>query len=74
MGVKLPESATGEMVGLAVAAGVPVTVGVGVGVGVSVGLGVGVGVGVNDADGVDSKAGPSAAWTTKVRVKVLKIP
>jgi len=72
VGVKLPESRSAEMVetGLGLAAGE--AVGEGEAVGVVVGVGVGVEVGV--ADGVDSKAGPSDAWTIKVLVRVLKIP
>ena len=58
---------------MGVGEGVVVSVGASVGVFVGVGVLVEVGVGV-DAEGVDSNAGPSAAWTTKVRVKVLKIP
>lgn len=55
VGVKLPESGTGAAVPVAVALGVAVLVAVGEGVGEVLGLAVG------DADGVDSKAGPSAA-------------
>ena len=72
MGVKLPESGTGAAVAVAVDVGVAVTVAVGDGVGEAVGLALGVDVG--EADGVDSKAGPSAAWTIKVLVKVLSMP
>ena len=73
VGVKLPasgKSGVGEGVSWAVGVGVGVgegvrigaDVGVGVGVGVLVGIGVAVGVGVAvEPDGVDSKAGPSAA-------------
>ena len=53
VGVKLPESGTGAAVVVAVAVGVSVAVGEGVG---DV-----LGVAVGEADGVDSKAGPSAA-------------
>ena len=68
VGVKLPDSG--------VAKGVAVTVAVGVGVLVVVGVAVAVGVtvGVRVAEGVASKAGPSAAWTTKLLVRVLIIP
>ena len=72
VGVKLPESGTGAAVAVAVALGVAVPVAVGDGIGEAVGLALGVDVG--EADGVDSKAGPSAAWTIKVLVKVLSIP
>jgi len=51
VGVKLPESGTGAAVAVAVAFGVAVPVAVGLALGVDVG----------EADGVDSKAGPSAA-------------
>ena len=90
VGVKLPESGTsgigvgvirlvgvgvGVSVGVDVGDGVVVSVETGVGelVGVGVFVGVEVGVGV-DAEGVDSNVGPSAACTTKVLVRVLKIP
>ena len=70
MGVKLPDSGVAKVV----AVGVAVGVGILVAVGEAVGVPVGVAVGVRVAEGVASKAGPSAASTTKVLVKVLKIP
>ncbi len=68
VGVKLPDSGVGGAVGVAE----EVEIGVGVALGVADGLAVGEDFGV--AEGVDSKAGPSAAWTIKLLVKVLKIP
>ena len=70
VGVKLPESGTGAAVAVAVAAGVAVAVGDAVGEAVGLALGVEVG----EADGVDSKDGPSAAWTIKVRLNALNMP
>lgn len=72
VGVKLPDSGIGAAVPVAVVLGVAVPEAVGDGIGEAVGLALGVDVG--EADGVDSKAGPSAAWTIKVLVKVLSIP
>lgn len=62
--------AAGEAVSVAMAVAVAVAVAVGLVVGVVVGVDVWVGV----ADGVDSKAGPSAAETTKVLVMAFVIP
>lgn len=72
VGVKLPDSRSPE--GVDVGFGVALAVEVGVALGVAVGVGFGVALGVAVAEGVDSKAGPSAAWTTKVLVNVLVIP
>lgn len=83
VGVNTPESgnfgadeevavSVGVALDLAVAVTVGVEVGVDVDVEVAVGFAVAVCVGV--AEGVDSKAGPSAAETTKVLVIVRSIP
>ena len=74
MGVKLPDSGVANVVGVAVGVAVRVGAFVAVGVAVRVAVGVGLTVGVRVAEGVATKAGPSAAWTTKVLVKVLNIP
>ena len=63
VGVKLPVTGTG--------AGVMLEAGVGVGLGIGTAVGVGCAV---DADWDAVKAGISAAWTTKVRVRLLVIP
>ncbi len=84
VGVKDPESNIGlglseakaVVVGEAkidgVALGIKETLGLGEGVGVCVGDALGLGD--KDPEGVDSKAGPSDAETTKLRTKVLVIP
>jgi UDP-3-O-[3-hydroxymyristoyl] glucosamine N-acyltransferase len=61
--VKLPESGIGAEVGEEVVMGKAVEVAIGVVIGVGVGVDPGERVGEGDvvADGVDSKAGPSAA-------------
>lgn len=76
VGVKLPETGVGAKVGEdeGLAVGWPLLEAVGVGEEVTLGVTVAVGVGVKEAEGVDSKAGPSEASTIKVRVRVLKIP
>ena len=74
VGVKLPEIGCGTGVPEAMGEGVRDGIRVAKGVAEDVEVGVTVGVEVGLAEGVDSKAGPSEAWTTKVRVKVLKIP
>ena len=71
VGVEMPAIGKPLAVGVVRVAGVGLGVGLGVGVAVGVGLGVGV---VVWPGGVDSKAGPSAAATTNVRVKVLRTP
>lgn len=64
VGVNDPASGVAELVETGVAAAVALGVGVGVGVGLLVGV----------ADGVDSKAGPSAADTTKFLVSSRSTP
>jgi hypothetical protein len=64
----------GVNVGVAFKVGVGVVVSLGVAVGLRVGVGVEVGLVVGVAEGVETKAGSSAARTTNERVKVLKIP
>ena len=54
--------------------GVAVGLGVGVPVGLTVGVGLEVGLVVGVAEGVETKAGSSAAWTTNERVNVFRIP
>ena len=61
VGFKLPESGMPEAVEVGVTVGVAEAVGDGLMVGVGEAVGDDVGVDVGVADGVDSKAGPSAA-------------
>lgn len=68
VGVKLPVDGRGE------ADDVDTDVGEGLGDGEGDGDGVGDGLGVTEAEGVDSKDGPSDAWTTNVLVRVLSMP
>ena len=70
VGVKLPVSGTGWFVAI----GEDIVVGIDDDFAVDVAIGDADAKSVGVADGVDSKAGPSAAETTNVLVSVLSIP
>lgn len=66
MGARVPDSGMAVVVEVEVARGVPDAL--------EVARGVAVDLVVGEAEGVETKAGPSAAWTINVLVMVCRIP